>query len=428
MTTAPFRFIHTADIHLDSPLRSLALRDPAIASLVGGATRQAFANTVQLCLDERVDALLIAGDLYDGDLESMKTALFFVREMQRLTAAGIRVFMIRGNHDTRSKVTRQLNLSLPDGVHVFSGHGGVVEIPETAIAVHGVSFTHPHAPDSLLPRYRPPVTDRVNIGLMHTSLGGAAGHDPYAPCSVQDLAGHGFDYWALGHIHKRSETVVNGCAIVMPGIPQGRHINESGPRSVTLGCITADGQITLAERPVHVAQFERVAVDVSGIDDWNRLLTTIERALQTAFAGITAPHLIARLELAGATPLAYRLQRDSDLVLAETRQMHDAVFVESVALAVARPQEAPARHADPASRNPLTELAAFMSDAADDILAFQALATAELETLRRFLPPELRDHFGSTPDEQAASIARLARQGRQQVLAALEPQQQTEIP
>ena len=268
---------------------------------------------------------------------------------------------------------------------------------------------------------------------MHTSLGGAVGHDPYAPCSVQDLAGHGFDYWALGHIHKRSAAVVNGCTIVMPGIPQGRHINESGPRSVTLGRIDASGQITLADRPVHVAQFERIAVDVSGLDDWGRLLTVIERALQTAFATVTAPHLIARLEITGATPLAYRLHRDSDLVLAETRQMHDAVFVESIALAVARPQEAHANHpgtnhTGTASRNPLIELAAFMTDAADDTLAFQALAAEELETLRRFLPPELRDHFGSTPEEQAAVITALARQGRQQVLAALEPQIQTETP
>ena len=98
-----FRFVHTADVHLDSPLQSLALRDPEIAEMIGNATRQAFERTVGLCLEERVDALMIAGDLYDGDLRSMKTAVFFGSQMRRLTEAGIRVFIIRGNHERRSR-------------------------------------------------------------------------------------------------------------------------------------------------------------------------------------------------------------------------------------------------------------------------------------------------------------------------------------
>ena len=68
-----YRFVHTADIHLDSPLRSLALRDPDLAELIGNASRQAFRNIIDLCIDEQVDALLLAGDLYDGDQTSMKT-------------------------------------------------------------------------------------------------------------------------------------------------------------------------------------------------------------------------------------------------------------------------------------------------------------------------------------------------------------------
>ena len=106
-----FRFIHTADVHLDSPLSSLALRDPDIAALIGNATRQSFVKTVDLCLEETVDALMIAGDLYDGDLRSMKTAIFFGSQMRRLTEAGIGVFIIRGNLLTPIEETEWLTAS-----------------------------------------------------------------------------------------------------------------------------------------------------------------------------------------------------------------------------------------------------------------------------------------------------------------------------
>src|ERR1700722_15219431 len=104
----PYRFVHAADIHLDSPLRSLALRDPDLAELIGNATRRAFTDIVDLCLTEQVDALLLAGDLYDGEQTSMKTARFLVDQIHKLDEAGVRVFIIRGNHDALSKITREL--------------------------------------------------------------------------------------------------------------------------------------------------------------------------------------------------------------------------------------------------------------------------------------------------------------------------------
>ena len=122
-----FRFVHSADIHLDSPLRSLALRDPALADLVGNATREAFTGMVRMCLDERVDALLLAGDLYDGEQTSMKTARFLAGQIRLLDEAGIRVFIIRGNHDALSKITREF--SYPDSVKVFRGR---LQIPPRA--------------------------------------------------------------------------------------------------------------------------------------------------------------------------------------------------------------------------------------------------------------------------------------------------------
>src|SRR5271154_5402092 len=198
-----FRFVHTADVHLDSPLRTLALREPELAALIGGATRKALMGVIDLCLAEQVDALLVAGDLYDGEQTSMKTARFLADQVRRLHEAGIATFVIRGNHDAESRITREL--TLPESVKVFAGRAEAVTLSRGAleVAVHGVSFAHKHAPESLLPKFRAPIPGRVNIGMLHTSLGGSPAHDLYAPCAPAELHAADFDYWALGHIHPR---------------------------------------------------------------------------------------------------------------------------------------------------------------------------------------------------------------------------------
>ena len=129
-------------------------------------------------------------------------------QLRRLDSAGIKVFIIRGNHDALSKITKEL--VLPENVHLFGGRADAVDIlrdrGERPIAIHGLSFAKPQASESLLAKYRPPVAGAINIGLMHTSLDGSPPHDVYAPCSTADLLASGFRYWALGHIHKRSTT------------------------------------------------------------------------------------------------------------------------------------------------------------------------------------------------------------------------------
>lgn len=416
--------MHSADIHLDSPLRSLALRDADLAQLIGNATRRAFINIVDLCLDERVDALLLAGDLYDGDQTSMKTARFLAEQMRRLDEAGIDVFVIRGNHDALSRITREL--VLPDRVKVFGGRAEALVVKRAAgdipIAVHGLSFAQPHAPESLLPRYRPPLPGAVNIGLMHTSLSGSVGHDPYAPCSVADLQGSGFRYWALGHVHQRSVAGLaggdGGCAIVMPGMPQGRDINEAGPKSATLVTIGDDRSVSLEERATGVAQFERVGVDLSGADDWRAVVRAVAGALERARAAAVSEHLVARLAVTGATPLAWRLRREADLLKAEADDRASVVGgcrVEKLEIAC-RPPAAEAA----SSGDPVAELRQLI---AADVLgsdAFRAEAVGVAEELRGQLPPECRTLLGSDEESFAAAVAALARDGADDVLALLQ--------
>jgi DNA repair exonuclease SbcCD nuclease subunit len=417
----PYRFVHAADIHLDSPLRSLALRDPALAELIGTASRRAFVNIVELCLNEQVDALLLAGDLYDGEQTSMKTARFLAAQVARLHEAGIRVFVIRGNHDAMSRITREL--TFPESVKVFGGRADAVTIDSSqgglSIAMHGLSFARPQAPEGLLKHYRPPVPDAVNIGLMHTSLGGSLMHPEYAPCALADLDASGFDYWGLGHIHLRS-AAHGRCTVVMPGIPQGRDIGEAGPKSVTLVTIGDDRSVHVEERPTSVAQFERVAVDLTGSDGWRDMVGRIGAALQRKRAEVASEHLVARLTLTGSTALAWRIRADQDLLRGEAEAQAAALgksWVEKIEIAC----RAPLSTAPDSLDDPVTELRRLIESQVLGSATYQADVTAIAEELRAQLPPECRGLLGNDSDALQQVLAALVADGTEDVLARLRP-------
>jgi len=394
-----FRFLHTADIHLDSPLRSLALRNPDLAELVGDASRQAFVSIVDLCLAERVDALVIAGDLYDGDQTSMKTARFLALQMIRLHQAGIRVFKIRGNHDALSRISKQL--VFPDTVTIFGGRPQPVLQTAGGLDVmfHGLSFASPKAPDSLLPKYAAPREGAANVGIMHTSLAGSPGHDVYAPCSVADLHGHGFDYWALGHIHVRN-IHPGASTVVMPGMPQGRDINEAGEKSVTLVTIRDDRTIDIEERLTSIAQFERLSVDLTGTREWSEVVGRVRPALEDIRAAVRSRHAVVRLRLTGVSTLSWTLIRDRDLLLAEAEQAAEQTgdtWVEKLELGLAPPN---AETSDGVA-DPIFELAHSMrADATSE--AFRAEARALVLKTIADLPPDARDFAGK--DETALEL------------------------
>ena len=207
---------HSFSIRRCAGLHCVILK--SLASLIGNATRRAFVRIVDLCLDEQVDALLLAGDLYDGDQTSMKTARFLVEQLRRLSEAGIKTFIIRGNHDAFSRITREL--VFPDTVKVFGGRAEVVTVErggsDYPVVIHGLSFTHPQSPESLIGKYKAPVPDAVNIGLMHTSMTGAPGHNVYAPCSLADLQRTEFQYWAAWSCPQ-----AHGCGWTMHGCHAG---------------------------------------------------------------------------------------------------------------------------------------------------------------------------------------------------------------
>lgn len=414
----PFRFIHTADIHLDSPLRSLAMRNGELADLVGNATREALVSIVDLCLEERVDALMIAGDLYDGDQTSMKTARFLAGQLQRLHGAGIETYLIRGNHDALSRITQEL--ILPPSVKLFAGRAETVELNRgnLNVAIHGLSFAKPHAPESLLPKYRTPVPDAANVGIMHTSLAGAPGHDLYAPCNVSDLHGWGYDYWALGHVHVRTEHGGDR-AVIMPGMPQGRDINEAGAKTVSLVTINDDRSITVEERLTSIAQFERIAVDLTSAATWRDAVDLIEKEIARARDTTRSQHLVGRLRLDGITSLTWQLRRDRDLLLAEIEHRAEGIgktWIEKIEI-VAQTPAAPS--AGGPTGDPVLELGALMRGDIVRQHGVRELVRDIVTELRDDLPVDLRAFAGNDEAALEAFIDRVLMDGSEEILARL---------
>ncbi len=359
---------------------------------------------------------MIAGDLYDGAQTSMKTALFLSAQLRRLDESGIRSFIVRGNHDAESRITREL--LLPEGVKVFGGRGEAVELErprgEIPVVVHGISFAKPHAPRSLVPKFKARIEGAFNVGLLHTSLGGSAQHDDYAPCSIAELVDTGFDYWCLGHIHKR-EVHSREPFIVTPGMPQGRDINEAGPKSVTLVTVWNDGSVESRPYPTSIAQFERLEVDLTNIQDWRGMVERVDANLkQTRGDAVDVEHMVVRLTLQGRTDLAWRLRRDLDVAKAEADSraaMLGRTWVEKVELNVGPGAELPV--------GPVSDLAAKMLGPLAQSDDFRRAAAQLVEDLEPRLPPAVRGVLGDNQTSRNEIIEALTAEGCESVLAHL---------
>lgn len=377
-----FRFLHAADCHIDSPLIGLDAYDGAPVAALRGATRMAFENLVALALALRVDFVLLAGDVFDGDWKDYATGLFFVRQMARLKAAGIAVYSIAGNHDAASTVSRRL--TLPDNVHVFSTRSAETVLPDKLpLALHGRGFPHRAVPENWVPDYPPPIPDRCNIGLLHTSLTGAAGHDTYAPCSLADLAAKGYHYWALGHVHQ-PQVLSESPWVVYPGNLQGRHIRETGPRGCRLVTVGDDLDIAAVEfHALDVLRWARLELEVAEAADFTALVGEIGDALMRAVAAADDRLLAVRIVLTGATDLHGRLKRDLPHLQAEcAAQAGEGVWIESVEVRT-RPRQ---NLADLAARDDLTRLVLESLAAAGE-----PAMPGEVADLLKILPPELRE-------------------------------------
>jgi exonuclease SbcD len=255
------KFIHCADVHLDTPLQGLAEYPGAPVNEIRSATRRAFEKLLDAALSEEVDFVIIAGDLYDVGLKSFESALFFNKSMLRLKEAGIDVYLIHGNHDAASKLIKHLRP--PSNVHVFrSNEPHTFSIEALRVAVHGQSFATPETIEDLAAHYPPRVPDFFNIGVLHTNLSGISDHANYAPCSLETLKNKGYQYWALGHVHNR-QVLCTEPYIIYPGNIQGRHGKEQGEKSCELVTVSETGSIRTEIISTSVVPWVEVEVDAS---------------------------------------------------------------------------------------------------------------------------------------------------------------------
>lgn len=329
-----FSFIHAADPHLDSPLQGLEVHEGAPVSVLRGATRRAFENLVTLAIHQGIDFLVIAGDLYDGDWKDYSTGLFFRGQMARLNDKGIPVYLIAGNHDAASVISKKL--ALPGNVHVFSTRTAESkEVPGLPVVIHGRGFPNRAVPENLAAEYPEAVPGKFNLGLLHTSLTGRPGHDTYAPCSEQDLRNKGYGYWALGHIHQ-PEIISQEPWIVFAGNCQGRHARETGPRGCRLVTINDSLEVGSADwHPLDVVRWQASEVDIGGLDNPSQALERIRESLSTAVDEAENRLVAARIILKGATSLHGSLHRDVEHLKAEVLGLAqdfgaDAVWIEKI--------------------------------------------------------------------------------------------------
>lgn len=311
-----FRFIHAADLHLDSPLQGLQAHDGAPLDVLRGATRRAFENLVQLAIEERVDFVVIAGDLYDGDWKDYSTGLFFRGQMARLNASGIPVYLIAGNHDAASVISKRLGL--PDNVRVFSTRTTEsFEVPGLPAVIHGRGFPKRAVPENLALDYPSAIPGKFNLGLLHTSLTGRPGHATYAPCSEQDLRSKGYGYWALGHVHQ-PEVISQDPWIVFAGNCQGRHARETGPRGCCLVSVNEALDVESLERhTLDVVRWQDVRVALDQVEKETAVTQRIREAIAEAVTMAEDRLLAARITLTGASPLHGSLHREAQRWRAE---------------------------------------------------------------------------------------------------------------
>ncbi len=391
-----FRFLHAADIHLDSPLRGLARQEGRAAERIRTATRDAFDGLITEAIRESVDFLVISGDLYDGDWKDYQTGLFFVRQMGRLADAGVEVFLLHGNHDAQSQMTRELRL--PDNVRVFATKAPeTVLLPELDVALHGQGFATRNVSDNLVPAYPEPVAGAFNIGVLHTALSGREGHDSYAPCSLEELVAKGYDYWALGHVH-RAEVVHESPHVVFPGNLQGRHIRETGPKGAVLVTVE-DGRIAGSARvDCDVVRWALVQVAVDGCDLVAEVEDRVRTAIEEAVADESDGRLMAcRVVLTGRSSIHDRLlvsqpnlQVEAEAVAAGLGE--EAAWIEKLVVTT-EPMRDPA--ASRASEDALGELERILEQAPSDSELKEKIAS-EIGEMVSKLPSDLR---ASTDDD-----------------------------
>ncbi len=287
------------------------------------ASRLAFRRLVDLALSERVDAVLIAGDLFDDERLSFQTERFLLEQLQRLHIESIPVVYATGNHDPGRVGLRSVDLPWPANVTVARDKTAVrvaIEGPDSGdCELRGMVTAAGHETaaetDDLSTSFPAPEGRVAEIAVLHTQVvdsPGSAAHQRYAPSRLDGLRGSGHDYWALGHVHKCS-ALCDHPGIHYSGNLQGRTHAERGPKGCLLVEANPGTPPDVEFKKLAPIQWEDVDVrDPSEATTLDALLDTIAEEWGGITGGETETDWIARIHISGATPLWRELSMDDD--------------------------------------------------------------------------------------------------------------------
>lgn len=314
------KLLHIGDVHLDTSFHS---SDPQLRTMLREGLRRSFDNAIDTCIAEGVDALLIAGDLFDNDKLSFQTEQYLIKAFNQLADAGIKVFYATGNHDPGDKSYRANRISWPSNVYLFA-EDRVQEVMllkangEAIATIVGVGHKTNREARNLIKLFPEAKGDLPCIGLVHamvTNAGGVEKHDRYLPCTKEELEEKGYSYWALGHIHIKQQ-VGESQRIYYSGNLQGRHPRETGEKGGLLVTIDDFGNTNVAFRSLSAIQWENIVVkELNEISNYHDLKALLVDKVQRHIAEVgNHKKLIIRLELQGPCQL------QGELMDSENRQ------------------------------------------------------------------------------------------------------------
>ncbi|KAA1190892.1 exonuclease SbcCD subunit D [Paenibacillus sp. B2(2019)] len=344
----PFRFLHAADLHLDSRFAGLAHISPAIRSYLRESTFAALGRLVRVAIQENVDFIVISGDVYDVSDASLQGQLRFQEALKELGQQGIHVFLIHGNHDPLDGL--RLTTEMPRHVTVFGG-----EKPDLSTAyrrkdgqevaiVSGISYPTAKVTDNTAVTFsRKPGSRLFHIAMLHGNVDGDLLHETYSPCSRRDLIERGFDYWALGHIHKRS-VLHEKPAIIYPGNIQGRSIKETGPKGCYVVDVDEAGSATPHFHELDYVRWQVRDLSIEGLSNEAEWIQRVEQVIDDIREELPELMSVVRFRLIGrgdvhkvlaqkgaVEDLLSELQR-REAVRAERKDYKGLVWVEGFAV------------------------------------------------------------------------------------------------
>jgi exonuclease SbcD len=335
-----FRFVHAADLHLDTPFAGVAQPAPHVAAALRDASLAAWDALVELTLAERAAFLLLAGDIYDGADRGVRAQLRFLKGLRRLSDAGIRVFIVHGNHDPLDR--RSAVVDYPANAKLFPA-GEVESVPvtidgEQIAIVHGISYDRSDTKENLALHFHRAPGDGLQVGLLHANVGANTEHGAYAPCTLGDLQAAGLDYWALGHVHKREVLRAGDPWVVYPGDTQGRSPkpSESNAKGALVVDVTDTHVTDLRFVPLDAVRFVACQVDIADARDLPQLQARLIEALVALRDEHAGRDLLVRATLGGRGSLAADLHRQGTIadMLVEARDEFAAykpfLWVESI--------------------------------------------------------------------------------------------------